>query len=1312
MENNIRPGIENHAKKMYVAYGLAIVCLFDWLLKLFRIIFQLDFLSLFQYLSHVFQLWQQNTLILTLILIICAFGIPEFIVSVRKSADVVQKLIKSIIRTPVIVDVPIFVYILAISFKFFLFISKFFNDAENDNAEQSCHSSGYWQAFRQTFTLYRYSTLITLTLFLLGIYTVVTNRLVHRISKRFFKIFSKQLTTIQTFITTTIPTPLSLLILISLNTIIHIFPNVSIGIFHLLIRRSSIWLIISIICFYQFYRWFWPQSKFDLDFTGDISLSDVSRLNETRIYSLFYPRTLNDIEYLIFKAKSQGRTISLRGQAHTMGGQTLPSRKRNTRNYVCDLKYLNRVEYNETTKEALVEAGATWTHVIKKLNAYGRSPVIMQSYCTFSVAGTISVNAHGITSDHAMYESVISIEYIDMNGKRNECSREKDPELFSLMIGGYGLFGIMTRLKLKTVANVKTSLEYIRLQSDQFSTYYEEFLNDPTIEIKIARVDLVRPNNILMFVFRQESGTFGIVADLADEARVMHPRQHLIYTYLAQHRPFRRVRFALEKAVARPLDLTYSTDRNLTMYESAKPMALLYQPLTYYDDTFILQEYFIPKGNFRQWYDPLKLILQKKYNHVFLLNLTIRFVKKDDVTFLAYTKQDDCFAFVFYYRIKRNQLGDDEVRSIHQQLIQLAFECGGTFYLPYRQHYSYEQILQAYPMFSAFLNRKLAYDPNELFSNDWYEHFRPEANRVIDSSSIKQVELITDEFVIVQQRRHDSFYQVITNEGLREKFRKFLQTVFNAEPTHVLFNYVNRAVRNPLNKNDHDVYRELQKVLQTRQFAFLRQVFATLKQIRQLRLQIKDMLRQQITIFKHLGCCGKIKDIVSIGDGGRCINELREILKIKDGRVYIINERERLTDIIERNSLLPVGTFIPYDFSNLTDVPIPSESVDLVVCYMGLHHLPQDQLNVYLQMVYRILRPNGLFLFREHHAYEELKPLLDVAHMVFNAVTRVDYESEINEIRAFRTIEQWRSCVRQVGFEDTFIYDEQEDDPTDDLMIVARKPNREEDLNTNESIQNGNYRRIVASPESNYYRSCEWLVVRMAIQFGQFMNHTPFFFFPFIKFLSIYWSLFRTETQLAINRYGFQRAVLSSPGFLMNAVVGVLLSGAFVQLAFFSFLVRYIGGVRTKPEYEQLILENVEDNFDFTQAVDPDIDDVQKLPQNGLYAVRVPRHGKFTTILKKIAVFHTKINLLSISNVTDPIHIELSINNNDAERLLWLKQRSNLDIVYEYTNPTDKTQIIVYVRADMKYLMAFLRECAPYEKNNSLTIIQIFEFYE
>ncbi|CAF4799625.1 unnamed protein product, partial [Rotaria socialis] len=472
-------------------------------------------------------------------------------------------------------------------------------------------------------------------LLLFGIYSIIKNDRITQMSKKVFLTVAKKMKIFGKYFSITIPTPLSFLILLFINILFQLISTININVTNLFTSPLLILYIIIGLGLYVCYQYLMPTSKFDLNLTGNIYLNDVSKLNETEIYSLFYPRTINDIEYLISKAKSQGKTISMRGQAHTMGGQTLPSRRNKNKNYVCDLKYMHHVEYNGSTQEVLVEAGATWTQVIHKLNLYGRSPVIMQSYCTFSVAGTISVNAHGITSDDAMIESVISIEYIDMNGKRGECSRQKQAELFSLLIGGYGLFGIITRLRLKTVANVKTSLEYIRLQSDQFSKYYEEFLHDSTIEIKIARVDLVRPNNILLFIFRQESGTFGTVANLSDEARVMNARQHLIYTYVAQYSAFARLRFALEKMFARPLDLTYSSDRNVTMYESAKPMALLYQPLTYYDDTFVLQEYFIPEQNFQQWYEKLKDILKRKYEYVYLLNLTIRFVKRDQLTFLS-----------------------------------------------------------------------------------------------------------------------------------------------------------------------------------------------------------------------------------------------------------------------------------------------------------------------------------------------------------------------------------------------------------------------------------------------------------------------------------------------------------------------------------------------------------------------------------------------------------------------------------------------------------------------------------------------------
>ena len=452
-----------HAKKREFAYALVVACLSDWFYKLFQWMIDLDLTGLTSYFSYLSQLWQSNTFITIMIIAMCLFGVPKLVSSFQNSLNIVGRLLKSLMRTPIIVDVPIYLYLLLLIGKYYLFFSNM-SDPADPPTEQSPRSPTYWRTIRENLTNYRYSSLFTLLLFLLGLYTVLSNRWTQRIAKRTFSLVSKQIHVLQKILFVKIPTPMSLLMLVVLNSMIQFFPNVAMGVYGFISARSFIGSVVALLCGNRLYRWWWPTVKLNVDLTGNIHLNDVSQLNATRVYSLFYPRTMNDIEYLVFKARSQGKTISLRGQAHTMGGQTLPSRTSSSANYVCDLKYLNRVLYNEASEEVLVEAGATWTHVIKHLNSYGRSPVIMQSYCTFSVAGTISVNAHGITSDDAMYESVIGIEYIDVNGQRGECNREKQPELFSLMIGGYGLFGIITRLRLRTVPNVKTALEYIRLQ--------------------------------------------------------------------------------------------------------------------------------------------------------------------------------------------------------------------------------------------------------------------------------------------------------------------------------------------------------------------------------------------------------------------------------------------------------------------------------------------------------------------------------------------------------------------------------------------------------------------------------------------------------------------------------------------------------------------------------------------------------------------------------------------------------------------------------------------------------------------------------
>ncbi|CAF1566352.1 unnamed protein product, partial [Rotaria sordida] len=335
-----------------------------------------------------------------------------------------------------------------------------------------------------------------------------------------------------------------------------------------------------------------------------------------------------------------------------------------------------------------------------------------------------------------------------------------------------------------------------------------------------------------------------------------------------------------------------------------------------------------------------------------------------------------------------------------------------------------------------------------------------------------------------------------------------------------------------------------------------------------------------------------------------------------------------------------------------------------------------------------------------HHARQELIPLLSVAHMVFNIVTGVDYESEINEIRAFRTVEDWRSCLRRAGFEDTFVYDEQEDDSTDDIMIIFRKPEQDNQITNIE--WNENYQKIIANPESNYFRPCERLVVRICMQFGQYLNHTPFYYFPFVKFLVHYWSLFLSETKLSIKKYGLLTILFRSPGFQMNVFVGIFMTITLLPVILSSFLVRIFLS-RTIPEYEKLVLEQTEnideDPFNFQQSIDPHIDHMQILKKERFLCHTTMHSGQF--------------NLHYISDRDDQIQVEILINNDDdAQRLMWLQQQPNIDVIYEFKNPIDNKQTTLIVGVKIKELFSLIRNCTNFESDGSMTIVQIFDYFE
>ena len=118
--------------------------------------------------------------------------------------------------------------------------------------------------------------------------------------------------------------------------------------------------------------------------------------------------------------------------------------------------------------------------------------------------------------------------------------------------------------------------------------------------------------------------------------------------------------------------------------------------------------------------DGLRAVVER--NHANLLNVTIRTVHKDTVTALPYAKED-MFGFVLYFNVKFNDQDNDTLKKTTTDLIDVAKQSGGTYYLPYQLFYSPEQLHKSYPEIDEFFAAKKKYDPVGLFSNKFCEKY-------------------------------------------------------------------------------------------------------------------------------------------------------------------------------------------------------------------------------------------------------------------------------------------------------------------------------------------------------------------------------------------------------------------------------------------------------------------------------------------------------------------------------------------------------------------------------------------------------------
>ncbi|HEV7423923.1 MAG TPA: FAD-dependent oxidoreductase, partial [Candidatus Paceibacterota bacterium] len=212
-------------------------------------------------------------------------------------------------------------------------------------------------------------------------------------------------------------------------------------------RRIILALVFLLLIFiarpitFLVYTYFRDKKPVKKEKTGYVN--DASNLNETKMVAVVkVPDGIDAataISQLIKKAKIQGLKISIAGAQHSMGGYTIyPG------GIQLDMKGFHYMEFDSLKNILLVGSGALWSEIVPFLDKRGKSIAVMQSNNSFSVGGSISVNCHGWQPNSPPISSTIeSLRIINADGEILTCSKNENPELFSLAIGGYGLFGVI-----------------------------------------------------------------------------------------------------------------------------------------------------------------------------------------------------------------------------------------------------------------------------------------------------------------------------------------------------------------------------------------------------------------------------------------------------------------------------------------------------------------------------------------------------------------------------------------------------------------------------------------------------------------------------------------------------------------------------------------------------------------------------------------------------------------------------------------------------------------------------------------------------
>ncbi|MCY4128671.1 MAG: FAD-binding oxidoreductase [Gammaproteobacteria bacterium] len=400
--------------------------------------------------------------------------------------------------------------------------------------------------------------------------------------------------------------------------------------------------------------------------------------------------------------------VSVGGGRFSMGGQVaLPD------SLHLDMRGMNRVLAVAPERRVVrLQAGATWRDLQEAIDEHDLAVSIMQSFSNFTVGGSVSVNCHGrYVNKGPLVNSVRALQVVGADGRVQELTPESN--LFRGVIGGYGGLGVVTEVELELDQNSRLLRIVEKADIESYPDYFNAKIAGDS-EVVFHNADLRPPRfdepRLISWITTDEHVT--VPERLIPRDRDYTRNRNLIWAVSelpGGKRLRRRVEdrlFAQKAVVWRNYEASLDT-------ESLEPRTRLFS-------TYLLQEYFIPVGNFVPFVRSMVRVLRR--NEVNALNVSIRHSPPDQTSLMTWAPTE-VFSFVLYYKQRNTQRARREAELWTRELIDAALDNDGRYYLPYRLHATDAQFEHAYPEVREFIKLKKKVDPKGKFQNLLWEKY-------------------------------------------------------------------------------------------------------------------------------------------------------------------------------------------------------------------------------------------------------------------------------------------------------------------------------------------------------------------------------------------------------------------------------------------------------------------------------------------------------------------------------------------------------------------------------------------------------------